>query len=405
MSAAVTAVAAGTALSAYGASQANQTASEAAGQKAAEQREAAAARYYALQQAGLQAQQLGAFKPVTVTSMFGTPNYTYDAYGRLTSATSTAAPWLQNVQTATQGMLPGFTTEAQRAAGDTRMLTAADKAYGVGNTYYNLAQQALPTSYDVADKTQEYYNRMQQMVAPEREQQLASTRNKLYQTGRQGIAVGATSPDAGGMLATNPEMAAYYNALAKQDLELANTAEQRARANLQQDISTGTNLYQQGTGMFGTSADLQNTQYKNWLAAQTPITGTLGNLQTYEGLQYAPVTAGFEYGKPVTAGAQYGADKIFQAANMGSEALMGGINKAADTMYAANASDPWANFMQQSGSSLASYGMSNLGSTDWSKLFGSSSSSTPQMTQAPSTWTQNTGWQGTYIPGVSKPAY
>ena len=55
------------------------------------------------------------------------------------------------------------------------------------------------------------------------------------------------------MLATNPEMAAYYNAVAQQDLNLANQAETQARAQLQEDISTAGRLMAGGAAGYTTT--------------------------------------------------------------------------------------------------------------------------------------------------------
>jgi len=64
-------------------------------------------------------------------------------------------------------------------------------------------------------------------LSPMNEQELAGVRNRLFQTGRTGLATGGTS--AGNMAATNPELAAYYNSLARQQSQLAAGAEQAAQ--------------------------------------------------------------------------------------------------------------------------------------------------------------------------------
>lgn len=274
----------------------------------------------------------GVFKPVTISTTYGTPTYTYDAQGRLTGASSTMSPYLQGLQTGAQGLTSDYLTAAQKATGMTQPLQYADLVGGAGNRLFGLAEQALPTTYDVTGKTQDYYNRMQQLVAPQREKQLASTRNNLFQKGRQGLSVGATQ--TGGMLATNPEMAAYYNAITQQDLGLANEAEQRARANLQQDISTGTGLFRTGTGMYQTVPELQNAYYKNLTASQVPFTTGLGTLNTIESMGLQPLQLGLEFGRPTTAGMQYGGNLLWDAAQAGARLQAGQIDaqtRAANT--------------------------------------------------------------------------
>ena len=266
----------------------------------------------------------GVFKPVTISTSYGTPTYTYDSQGRLTGASYQPSAFIQGQQAQGQNLSNQYLNIAQDYLGRTQPLTSADQTYGAGNRLYGLAEQALPTSYDVSGATQDYYNRMQQLVAPQREQQLASTRNNLFQRGRQGLAVGATQ--AGGQLATNPEMAAYYNAVAQQDLGLANEAEQRARANLQQDIATGTGLYKTGAGLFGTGADLQNAYLKNITAAQVPYATSLSNLGTLESMAQQPLELGLRFGQPTTQGMQYGGNLLWDAAQNAARLQTNQIN-------------------------------------------------------------------------------
>ena len=294
----------------------------------------------------------GVFKPVTVSTSFGTPTYQYDAQGRLTSAGYEAAPWLQNLQTGQQGLAGTYLTAAQQAAQNTQGLTAANQAFGGATSLYGAAGQALPTNYDTAQATQDYYNRMQQMVAPEREQQLASTRQSLFNKGRQGLAVGATQ--AGGQLATNPEMAAYYNAVAKQDLGLANQAEQQALSNLAQRTGMATSLFgaglQQGTG----GGNIQNQQYANWVASQQPLGTSLGQLGTMETMAQQPLELGLRFGSPTTQGMQYGGNLLMDAANAAARLQTGQIN--AETQ-SANTPTGWQSLAGGAINSLANAGI------------------------------------------------
>ena len=266
----------------------------------------------------------GVFKPVTVSTSFGTPTYGYDAQGRLTSAGYTAAPWLQGLQTGQQDLAGTYLTAAQQAAANQQGLQSANLAYGASADLYGKAAQALPTSYDTAAKTQEYYDRMQQMVAPQREQQLASTRQGLFNKGRQGLAVGATQ--AGGMQATNPEMAAYYNAVAQQDLGLANQSEQQALANLAQQQNMGLGLMTAGLQQGVSGGQQQNQQYQNWLASQAALGGSLGQLGTMESMAQQPLELGLRFGAPTTAGMQYGGNLMWDAAQNAARLQTGQIN-------------------------------------------------------------------------------
>lgn len=121
---------------------------------------------------------------------------------------------------------------------------ATPEAQALYSQLSGMAGQVMPTSYDTTAAAQQYMQQQQGLLAPQREQQLAQIRNQLQQTGRSGLATGATT--AGGRGATNPEMAAYYNAIAQQDAALGANAEQIARGNLQQDIGLASQLGQAG---------------------------------------------------------------------------------------------------------------------------------------------------------------
>lgn len=302
-------------------------------------------------QAGQTAAERGVFKPVTISTSFGTPTYTYDQQGRLTGAGYETAPWLQALQQGQQGLAGTYLNAAQQAAANQQGLQAANLAFGGAGSLYGAANQALPTNYDTAQATQDYYNRMQQMVAPQREQQLASTRNNLFQKGRQGLAVGATQ--AGGMAATNPEMAAYYNAIAQQDLGLANQAEQQALANLAQRTNMATGLFgaglQQGVG----GGNIQNQQYQNWVASQQPLGTSLGQLTTMEKMAQSPLALGLEFGAPTTQGMQYGGSMLFNAGSQASQLQARQAQAAAEAANANNAPGFWDSL----GGSLISSGL------------------------------------------------
>lgn len=301
------------------------------------------------------AQERGQFKPVTVTSSFGTPQYTYDSTGRLTGVSSTPADWLQQLQARQQALAPqymGLTESALSAA--PQYQRAAELAVGGGENLYGLAAQAAPTRYDVAGKTQEYYNRMQQLVAPQREQQLAQTRQGLFNTGRTGLATGATQ--AGGMLATNPEMAAYYNAIAQQDLNLANTAETQARANLQQDIDTAKGLYQAGGGLFSNAATAQSQLYGNIAASQNPFAAGMQALTGLEQTAQTPVSLGFQYAAPVTAAEQWAGNIGLQGAQGASNVATSMAMPIANYQYQHSSYSPWGTLLSGAGQGIQQYG-------------------------------------------------
>jgi hypothetical protein len=185
---------------------------------------------------------LASFNPFGMTTAFGTSQFQRDPVtGQVTSAGYTASPELA----------------AQR-----------ERLFGLGAA-------ALPTTANTADVQQQYITQQQGLLAPGREQQLAQLRNRQFQRGTSGLATGGTmagyAPNAAGLMATNPEMAAYYNSLAQADAQLAANAPTYAQNLLNQQIATG-------TGLFGAANTLEGY-------AQQPLTlsSNLANLQSTAG--------------------------------------------------------------------------------------------------------------------------
>jgi len=235
--------------------------------------------------AQLQSAQMAAeaqkFRPVGVTSRFGTSNFGFDDNGYLKSAGYTASPELLGYQDFLSGQGP---QTQQDVAG----------LLSLGRGYLGEDPNVVK---------QRYIQQQRALLAPENEQALAGIRNNLFQTGRGGLATGAT--EAGGMAATNPEMAAYYNSLARQNAALTAGADQAA----QQQVTFGQGLLS---------------------SAYSPLQTNVGLNATFEQLAQSPLDIGAQLGgRAATAGAQ-----------VGQSLLTGGLN-AAKTMQAANAYSPW----------------------------------------------------------------
>ena len=190
---------------------------------------------------------------------------------------------------------------------------------GAGASLFGLGQQYLAeTPEQVAAK---YMAGQQNLLAPSRERQYAQLQNQLFQTGRGGLSVGATGmrPDGGaGLGATNPELEAYYNAIAQQDAALAAQAQQAG----QQQLAFGTNL-------FGTGAQLYDLYGRGQVGALAPYQAYLGGATGLEALGQQPLELGSALGGRIANPA-------------GASALYGGGLKAADSMYKADAYNPFA---------------------------------------------------------------
>lgn len=109
------------------------------------------------------------------------------------------------------------------------------------------------------EAAQQFMSQQQNLLAPSRERQFAQLQNQLFNTGRGGLAVGATGErpsGAAGLGAASPELEAYYNAIAQQDAGLAAQAQQAG----QQQSAFGAGLLSQGQALgqsqLGFGADL-----------------------------------------------------------------------------------------------------------------------------------------------------
>jgi len=149
------------------------------------------------------------------------------------------------------------------------------------------------------------------LLAPTQENQLALLQNKLFQQGR----TGAATAQGGNLMATNPEMAAYYNSIAQSNLALSAQADQEAR-----------NRITYGAGLFDTGAGLQGKYYSGQTAAYAPFATAMDTTTKLEGLAQQPMNLGTSIGERTTA-----------ANTLSGSLLSSGITSAAQTMAAPNA--------------------------------------------------------------------
>lgn len=259
------------------------------------------------------------FRPVGVTTRFGSSQFQFGPDGRLSGAGYTLSPELASMQNRLLGLTSGALGQAEMAPEQFAPLQgAASRLFGLGEQYLQQTPEQVAASY---------MQRQQDLLAPSRERQLAQLQNQLYQTGRTGLSVGATGlrPGGGaGLSAANPELEAYYNALAQQDAALAAQAQQAG----QQQVAFGTGLFGSGAGLLG--------QYQTGQAgALTPFTTILGSASNIESLGQQPLSLGASLGGGNTASAQ--------------ALLSGGMNAAATRGQAAGI-DPLAAFLSGFGS-------------------------------------------------------
>lgn len=234
--------------------------------------------------AQLQAARIAAdaakFRPVGITSRFGSSTFGFDGNGNLTSAGYQLTPELQ----AMQDQIMGYT---RQGLGDIGTLQALGRGY--------LAQSPQQAAAD-------WMSKQQALLQPSRQQQYSQMQQNLFNTGRGGLSVA----QGGSLGAANPEMQAYYNAIAQQDAGLAAQAQQ-----------AGQQQTQFGLGLLS--------------SAYAPFQTGLGTASTMEQLGQAPLDLGAQLG-----------GRSAQAGAAQSQALLQGGLGAAKTLQAANQTSPLA---------------------------------------------------------------
>jgi hypothetical protein len=267
-----------------------------------------------MRQASREGAAATAFRPVGMTTRYGTSRFTREidpATGipYISSAGYTPSPELQAIQNRIFGQLDPSLRYAEGAGGALQPLAPASQRL------FELGEQYLATSPE--QTAQDYIRSRQALLQPLREQQFAGLRSRGFATGRGGLGVQTGT----GRAPANPEMQAYFNALANQDLQLAAEAEQAG----QQRVAFG-------TGLFGTGANLLGTQYATYGQAFQPLLSTLGASSQVEQMAMQPYQLGLQLGQAAQPGAQSAA-----------QLYTGGQIQGAQTQYGATAAANQAN--------------------------------------------------------------
>ena len=231
------------------------------------------------------AKQSAAFRPVGMTTRFGTSQFQVDPLtGQLTSAGYTLSPEAKNAQDRLVTLAGQGLTQAEGAQQAFAPLqTGAQNLFGLGNKY--IAQSP-------EDVAKNYLASQMALLQPGRELELANLQNKLQQQGRGGLAVA----QGGALGATTPELQALFNARAQQEAQLAANAQQAGQQNV---------LF--GAGLLGQGSQAMGQYYGGQQAAYAPYTTALGQVQNLETLAQQPLTMGAALGQQAaTAGVNVG---------------------------------------------------------------------------------------------------
>lgn len=268
----------------------------------------------AIQNAANTAAQQSQFRPVGITTRFGSSGFQYDpATGQLIGAGYQVAPDVAAQREALLGLAGGQLSQAQQAqAMSPQVGQAAQGLFNLGQGYLAQTPQAA---------AQQFMSQQQQLLAPGREQELSQLTNKEFQRGALGLSTGATQAGyqagAPGLAASNPRFAALYNARALQDAQLASQAQQ-----------AGMEQARFGQGLLSNALGLQGQGYNLQSQALAPFTNYLASAGNIENMGLQALTQGTGLGSAITAGATNAAMIQQQAANQAA-ALAAQRNQAA----------------------------------------------------------------------------
>jgi len=225
------------------------------------------------------AKQAAAFRPVGMTTRFGTSQFQVDPVtGQLTSAGYTLSPEAKNAQDRFLTLAGAGLTQAEQAQQQFAPLqTGAQNLFNLGNQYIAQSPQAV---------AQNYLNQQMALLQPGRETELANLQNRLQQQGRGGLSVA----QGGTLGATTPELQALFNARAQQEAQLAANAQQ-----------FGQQQVQFGAGLLGTGAQTMGQYYGGQQAAYAPFTSAFGQMQALEAAGQQPFQLGVGLGKETSS--------------------------------------------------------------------------------------------------------
>jgi len=259
------------------------------------------------------------FRPVGVTTRYGSSKFDMDQNGNIISAGYSPSQQTKSLQDRLTPMIDSGMAQFNRSPTDNiGLFNGGQRAMSLGNSYMSTSPQ---------DQARKYMEDQMALINPSRERSLAELISTLQGQGRQGLAVGGTTD--GGFRPSNPEMDAYYNAQRMQDLQLA------------ADSTAGGMDYSKfGVDMTTAGGNMMSNYYNNQTNSFSPYNTALGGQVKLEGLAQNAMDMGIDIGAKGTA-----------ARDRSGQLLAAGTTDAANSMYQSNAYNPYA------------YGLGMLGST------------------------------------------
>lgn len=275
--------------------------------------DAAAAQAQANREAALRSSQMMQFRPIGITTGFGSSQFNVNDLGQVTSAGYTLNPQLRNIQ---QGLITGAEqyNPAQLQNLVSPLSTGVSSLFNLGQGYLGENPQ---------DVAQRFVTQQQALLAPSREREFGRLLSRNFATGRGGLGVQTGT----GTAPANPALQAYFNAIAQQDLELAAKGQQ-----------AGMEQVRFGTGLLTSGAELGRQIPSLYSASFLPISTQLELANLIEGYGRQPFNLSLE-----VARAQSGAN-----APAGS-AYQSGMNTAAANQFRADSYSPLGSFLSGAG--------------------------------------------------------
>jgi hypothetical protein len=225
------------------------------GSKAAD---AAKGQAEALRAAADRASAMAQFRPMGMTTRFGTSAFTPEGQGSYT-----LSPELKAIQDRLFGAVGQYDP--------TQIGAMAQPLTGGAQSLFNLGQQYLATSPEQA--SQQYMANQQALLQPSRAADLSRVQATNFGRGTGGLGVNTGTGGA----PSNPLAQALFNAQGRQDLELAARADEAGMARARF-----------GAGLFGTGGELLGQVPRLTTAGYAPLETQLGLLGTTEKMGQQP---------------------------------------------------------------------------------------------------------------------
>ena len=237
------------------------------------------------------ASDMAKFTPYGITTRFGKSDETGNY--KLTDDVKAQQDKLMG---ASEGFLNQFTNSQSATA---PMSDASRRMMELGQGYLTGSPQ---------EQAAKWMSDQRALLEPQRAEQISSLNSRLAGQGRLGLSMGGGA----GMMSSNPELAAYYNAQRMQDLQLAAQATRE-----------GQNYTQFGVGLVGQGGQTLRDMYATQSAAYNPYQTAIGGANELEKLGQNALTIGTDLGvKRASAGANAG------------QLYLSGATSAANAAYA-----------------------------------------------------------------------